>query len=102
MLSRGDYDEKRQFARMGVDCPALIQGDGEETTLHAVVKDLSAIGLQLSSADALPVGARVRVEMTPEKTIVPPLQAVAEILRCDEESGSYRLGLKIIEMLPGL
>ena len=63
MLYRGDYDEKRDFVRMGVDCPALISIEGEETTHHAVVKDLSAIGLQLICADALSVGVEVMVEM---------------------------------------
>ena len=103
MLFRGDYDEKRQFTRMEVDCPALIRIDGEAASHHAVVKDLSATGLQLSCADALPVGAKVEVEMTPEKQIVPPLQAKAEVLRCDEMAeGGYLVGVQILEMLPGL
>ncbi len=102
MLHREDYDDKRAFARMGVDCPAIISVNGGSTTHQAVVKDLSATGMQLSSADVLQIGVEVMVEMTPEKTIVPPLKARAEVVRCDEADGSYQLGLKIMEMLPGL
>ena len=103
MLSRGDYEEKRDFARMGMECPATFRIDGEGTIHHAVASDLSATGLQLKCSDAVVEGAVVMVEMTPEQAIVPPLQAKAEVVRCSENgSGSYQLGLKILEMLPGL
>ena len=103
MLYRGDYDEKRDFTRMGVECPATFKLEGEDTTYHAVATDLSATGLQLNATDAVNVGAVVMVEMTPEQAIVPPLQARAEVLRCEERGeGGYSLGLKILEMLPGL
>lgn len=103
MLPRGDYDEKRDFARMGVECPAIVQVEGDGSTHHAVAMDLSATGVQLKCADAIGEGTVVSVEMTPEKTIVPPLKAKAEVIRCQESGdGGYQLGLKIIEMLPGL
>lgn len=103
MLYRGDYDEKRDFARMRVECPATFQQEGESATYHAVATDLSATGLQLNGSDALNVGAVVMVEMTPKQAIVPPLQAKAEVVRCDKlAAGGYQLGLKILEMLPGL
>ncbi len=103
MLFRGDYDEKRAFARMGVECPATLRVEGEDTTYHAMATDLSASGMRISSANAVSVGTRVMVAMIPEQAIVPPLQARAEVVRCTEdESGSYQLGLKIIEMLPAL
>ena len=103
MLYRGDYEEKRDFARMGLECPASFRVDGEQAAHQAVATDLSATGLQLRCADALPVGAIVVVEMTPEKAIVPPLKAKAEVVRYEDNgSGGYQLGLNILEMLPGL
>lgn len=103
MLLRGDYEEKRLFTRMVVDCPTVIRIDDEEATYHAVVHDLSATGLQVNCEAPLPVGARIVLVMTPEKQSLPPLQARAEVLRCDEcAGGGYRLGLTIIEMVPGL
>lgn len=103
MLFRGDYEEKRDFTRMGVECPATFSIDGEGTTYRAVATDLSATGLQLNSATALAEGVVVMVEMRPEQAIVPPLQAKAEVVRCLENgSGGYQLGLKILEMMPGL
>ncbi len=103
MLYRGDCDERRDFKRMGVECPATFKLEGDDTTCHAIATDLSATGLQLNGSNAVSVGAIVMVEMTPEQAIVPPLQAKAEVVRCDERvAGSYQLGLKILEMLPGL
>ena len=102
MLFRGDYEEKRDFARMGVECPATFTIDGESAVHHAVAMDLSATGLQLTCADAVAVGGVLMVQVTPEKAIVPPLQAKAEVVRCDDAGGgSFRMGLKILEMLPG-
>lgn len=103
MLYRGDYEEKRNFVRMGVDCPATYRIDGDTTSHHAIATDLSATGLQLVCADAVGVGSLVMVEIIPEQAIVPPLQARTEVVRCNENgNGGYQLGLKIVEMLPGL
>lgn len=103
MPYKGDYEEKRAFARMGVDCPAIFRIDGESTAYHAMATDLSATGLQISSANAVNVGTTVMVEMIAEQMIVPPLKAKAEVVRCCENAtGGYQLGLKILEMLPGL
>ncbi|MCW8917783.1 MAG: PilZ domain-containing protein [Gammaproteobacteria bacterium] len=103
MLFRGDYEEKRDFTRMGLECPATLRIDGEETVHQAVATDLSATGLQLDCALAVAEGGVVMVEMIPEQAIVPPLQARAEVVRCTgNEKGGYRLGLRIVEMMPGL
>jgi hypothetical protein len=102
MLFRGDYNEKRDFTRMGVECPATYRIDGEGTTYQAMATDLSATGLQLNAAEAVLLGTVLMVEMTPEQAIVPPLQAKAEVVRCSENGTGYQLGLKILEMLPGL
>ena len=103
MLFRGDFEEKRDFARMGVECPATFRVEGESADHQAIATDLSATGVQLKAADAVAEGSAVLVVMTPEQAIVPPLQAKAEVVRCTEQSGGgYQLGLKILEMLPGL
>ncbi len=103
MLYRKDDDEKRDFARMGLECAASFRVDGEEGSYNGVVMDLSAIGMRLVCSSALPVGVRLELEMTPEKAIVPPLQVKAEVLRCEKDGqGSYQLGLAIVEILPGL
>lgn len=103
MLFRGDYEEKRDFARMGVECAATFCIEGDSTIHHATATDLSATGLQLNCADNITVGSIVMVELTPSEAIVPPLKAKAEVVRCIENgSGAYQLGMKVIEMLPGL
>lgn len=103
MLNRGEDNEKRDFSRMGIACPVTIRVAGQETLYHAVVTDLSAGGLQLNDSDAIALGSKVMVELLPEKAVVSPLKAKAEVVRCDDNGrGSYQLGLRILEMLPGL
>ena len=103
MLFRNYNDEKRDFFRMGVTCPATLKVMDSGVVYQGMVSNLSASGLQFDGSDELGVGLVVMVEMTPEQVIVPPLQARAEVVRCDRNAnGGYQLGLKILEMSPGL
>ena len=88
---------------MGLECPATFHLIDESIVHQAVAVDLSAVGLQLNTVDAMVLGGVVMVEVTPEAAVVPPLQVRAEVVRCDKSSSEgYHLGLKILEMLPGL
>lgn len=101
MLLRGDYDEKRDFARMGIECPVIFRVEGDDSLYHGVASDLSATGLQITCTTEVSLGTQGSVELRPDKAIVPPLNARVEVMRCRElGAGSFELGLKIVEMLP--
>lgn len=100
MLPRGDYEEKRDFARMGMECPASFQIEGDETIKKGMATDLSATGLCLSSDEALGMGVIVKVVVKPDRSIVSPLKARAEVVRCDKASYGYSIGLKVLEIMP--
>ena len=102
MLFSGGDEEKRDFSRMGVACPATLRINGEGVIYHAMATDLSAVGLQLHCATALAEGTMVMVAMTPDPDLVAPLQATATVVRCIEQGEGYLLGMKIITMSPGL
>ena len=99
MLNRKDYSEKRDHRRMGVECPAVFRVDGEPDWEEGLARDLSAGGLQLVTERELAVGTRLEVELRPEKALVPPLRARAEVARVDEaaEDGRAALGLAFLE-----
>ncbi len=85
---------------MGVDCPVTLRG-ADGTLFYAKAQDLSATGLQVSMAQALEMGAELELTMKPEQALVPPLEALVEVVRVNEVGpGSYEIGLSIKEMRP--
>ncbi|QEP43422.1 PilZ domain-containing protein [Ectothiorhodospiraceae bacterium BW-2] len=100
MLTRGDFTEKRDFIRMGVECPTTYQLEGDPNHYLATTLDLSATGIRLMTDNPLSPGTRLTIHLQPEKMIVPPLKAVVEVIRCDSVAQGYDIGANIIEMLP--
>ncbi|AKH21254.1 PilZ domain-containing protein [Sedimenticola thiotaurini] len=98
-----DYAEKRDFYRMAVDCTARYRVKGEQAVQQAMVRDLSASGLQLRTDQELTAGAVLNVEIRPAKEITPPLHAVAKVIRCtpsEEAGGGFSIACAIEQMLP--
>lgn len=101
MLERGDYSEKRDFMRMAVECPMTFRIQGESTLYQATARDLSASGLLILCQQEVAEGALLVVSVQPEQSLVPPLQAVCEVMRVSSPApGQFELGVKINEMLP--
>ena len=100
MLFRGDFTEKRDFFRMEVGCEMQFRLQGE-TTLHpGTVRDLSASGLSFVCRQPLQEGSEIEVVISPEKAIVPPLNARAEVVRAlAQGADEYDVGVKILEIL---
>lgn len=98
MLSR-DYEEKRDFIRMQLDCQAQCTDlrSGERFTAQA--RDLSGKGLCLELTRSLPPGTLLEVVIEPQKAVVPPLHAVVEVVRVEPDmSGArFRTGTTIRE-----
>jgi len=75
-------NEKRDYLRMSVDCPASIELQGVEP-ISAIVKDLSATGVLLWIDSKIPSGSFGLISIHPGKNITPPLTAEIEIIRCE-------------------
>ncbi len=90
------YDEKRDFHRMTVDCAMSLRVDGQ-TNGTAYCKNLSASGVLFESFHPIPVGTQVHFNITPKTTFVPPLNAVAEVLRVVHrgENNTYDVAARI-------
>ena len=94
-----DSSDKRDFRRMSVDCPVAFKVIGSNQVINGKVMDLSATGLRIHSAVSLEAGDEIEVNVKPEKTYVPPLYAIAEVLRVDLlDSGNFEIACKILEM----
>lgn len=101
MLHRGDYSEKRDFMRMAVECPMTFRVQGESQEYQAIARDLSASGLLILCQHEVAEGCVLEINVQPEKPIVPPLQAICEVMRVSSSSpGRYELGVRINTIMP--
>lgn len=94
-----DSSDKRDFKRMTVDCAVKFKSLESEHLYDGVAKDLSASGIALYSQQSFSVGDKLEVFVRPDKQVVPPLDAVVEVMRVDAlPDQRYLLGCVIREM----
>jgi len=92
-----DYNEKRCYPRMNIECPANFEIVGE-TAGGAVVKNLSGGGVLLWIERAVEPDAVLHIEIKPVNDITPPMRAEVRVLRCsavEEAQGSFAVACAI-------
>lgn len=94
-----DYDEKRDFHRMGIDCPAQFRIQGADEVSDAIVKNLSASGMLLLTSIEIDPGTPLLVHIVPMNSITPPLSATVSVLRSEPATGGYEVACTIEQIL---
>ena len=95
-----EFSEKRDFRRMGIDCPAQFRIQGANEMIDGIVKNLSATGLLIIAPQEINPGTRMLVHIVPTNPITPPLAATASVLRCSAcADGGYELACTIEKIL---
>jgi hypothetical protein len=95
-----EYAEKRDFHRMGINCPAQIRIHGMDETTDSIIKNLSASGLLILSQQEISPGTQLLVHIRPTNNITPPLLASASVLRSQPaEEGGYEVACSIEKIL---
>jgi len=94
-----DYDEKRNFIRMCMDCPmSFTRYDG--SVYSALARDLSGSGLGFVTDQALTLGELLTVKVVPQHAVVAPLDAEVEVVRVQPAAeGGYDIGVTIRRFL---
>lgn len=95
-----NYNEKRNFIRMRIDTPAdvIIERNGER--LKGICRDLSGGGMLIETKELLEVGLDLRIQLASHHANSPMLRARVHVARVKvNRSGTYTLGLEILEML---
>ncbi len=96
-----DYDEKRDFFRMTADCPLNFKIHGDDTQYGGQCVNLSAGGVLFRSETKIEPDSLIDMNITPDKSVVPPLKAVIEVTRRTEssEKGQYEYAGNIKQLL---
>ncbi len=94
------YEEKRNFHRMAVDCAMSFGVVGEKHVAAGHCKNLSATGVLFDAFQPMAVGARIYINITPQKAVVAPLRAEAEVLRVEhrDDHNTYRIAARITQL----
>ncbi len=96
-----EYDEKRDYIRISVDCEIKysLSGSGQEES--GKVTNLSGRGMMFIADRALEVENRVEVRIQPENNITPPLHANVRVVRVNKlrHADGYEIGAVIQEIL---
>jgi len=82
--------EKRIGRRIPIDCPVqIVLSDGRE--LLGLVQDLSVEGIRFDCPVQLIPAQEAEVRLLPPNaSMIPPLNAVIEVIRCDPTDTPYR------------
>ncbi len=95
------HEDKRRFFRMMVNAEArvMVLEEGNSQAFDAVCRDLSATGMSLEMEEPLEVNTLVKVSLASANQAVPPLDAVAKVIRCTaQETQGYLTGVEIVEL----
>jgi hypothetical protein len=92
------FSERRSFRRMDVSCHMIYSVLGAKRSKNGQTTNLSGSGLQFQSADQLREGTRLQIEVQPESSVVMPLRAVVEVLRCVPSDDGYEIGCRILDV----
>lgn len=95
-----EYTEKRDFHRMGINCPAQFRIQGADEMTDAIVKNLSATGVLILAPQEISPGTRLLLHIVPLNDITPPLSATASVLRSDPAPvGGFEIACSIESIL---
>jgi len=81
-----DSSEQRDFRRMQIDCDILWRPEEGDELFHAQAINLSATGLAMTCDQDLPAGTRLEININPAYRVVPPMNAIVEILRVKKQA----------------
>ena len=95
-----DYDEKRDYIRISVDCEIKYSLADSELEESGKVTNLSGRGMMFMTEQPLEIENRVEVRIQPENNITPPLHANVRIVRVNKlrHSEGYEIGAVIQEI----
>ncbi len=96
-----NYDEKRSFYRMSVDCHVEFSRPGNSEKFKGDGKNLSANGVNFITDEKLTEGEDLDVVVHPVIQTVTPLSAKAKVVRVvyDEDNDKYIVGLSMQEVV---
>lgn len=94
-----NYDEKRDFIRMTVDCDLTLTEPESGRHYQGRCVNLSSTGAMVLLDEAPVLGQRLELHIAPRLALVPALDALVEVVRVlHAADGGFEVGMSILEM----
>ncbi len=77
-----EYDEKRNYIRMEVDCDITYKPADSDEIQTGRCTSISGAGLAFVSEIPIHPGAALEVCVIPKNAVTPPMTAYVEVVRC--------------------
>lgn len=91
-----EYDEKRDYIRMDVDCEITYRMADSDTTKTGRCISLSGAGISFIAECAYDTGLAMEVKVLPKNSVTPPMTAFIEVVRSvPQENGEYEIAATI-------
>ncbi|HEY9150815.1 MAG TPA: PilZ domain-containing protein [Gammaproteobacteria bacterium] len=94
-----NYDEKRDFIRMTVDCALTLREVEGGRQYAGRCVNLSSTGAMVLFDEPPTMGQRLELHIEPRLALVPALDALVEVVRVlPAADGGFEVGMSIVEM----
>ena len=93
-----NYDEKRDFLRMPIDCSLVFNVVNDDRRHNAKVVNLSSKGILFTSRQRLEAGSLLNIVLTASHSDTPPMHATVEVARVTSNRVLYEVACEIREI----
>jgi hypothetical protein len=91
-----DYDEKRDYIRMDVDCDLTYKLADSDDFKTGRCTSLSGAGVSFIADSSYDTGIAMEINVQPQNSITPAMTAFIEVVRSiPQEDGSYEIAASI-------
>ena len=90
-----NFDEKRDFQRMAIDCVLSFSKAGQIEKFEGNVVNLSSKGILFTTTSSFEVGEELDIVLTPSNSLTPPMHASVQVGRVNDNDTVYELACEI-------
>lgn len=91
-----EYDEKRNYIRMEIDCDVTYKLADSEEIHHGRCSSISGAGVAFIADRSFDPGKAMEINVIPKNTVTPSMTAFIEVIRStDQGNGSYEIAATI-------
>ena len=91
-----DYDEKRNYIRMEIDCDVTYRLAGSDEQHQGRCTSISGAGVSFISSLSFDPGKAMEINVIPKYTLTPSMTAFIEVIRSTpQDDGSYEIAATI-------
>jgi hypothetical protein len=91
-----DYDEKRNYIRMEIDCEVTYRLANSTEVHRGHCSSISGAGVSFKTTQPFDAGKAMEINVLPKNAITPPMTAFIEVVRStQQDDGSYEIAASI-------